>query len=277
MTLIVLKYLTWFLSVGTAFVGAWFFEFTITDKDTNRRSLTQWGKRAIIVAGLALILALPLQIATDAAASRSAEKLDERLTDIQTLLNKFANADPEAAKATVASLESTEDFRAKFPEDYARITSAQSFHEVRSIVEAAWSKEIQSRISTENCTNLPLTLAKGSIFPSHVFQLTADPTVFVRLMVTNEEVEFELNSAMSVAGMKSGYKVILGDTAKPISVACGGFSSESSCETSSTKARSAYTAFQKKAWREVRVADKSFELDKERAEELRRTMACIAP
>lgn len=47
--MIVLKYLSWMLTVDTAFVGSWFFEYTITDKETGRKKLTVWGRRGVVV------------------------------------------------------------------------------------------------------------------------------------------------------------------------------------------------------------------------------------
>src|SRR5262245_55761122 len=77
-TILILKYLTWALTVGTAFAGSWFFEFTKTDKDTGRRSLTPWGRRGIVFAALSLACAFILTVWTDRDAARKQAEAAER-------------------------------------------------------------------------------------------------------------------------------------------------------------------------------------------------------
>jgi len=52
--LLLLKYLTAALTVSIAFAGSWFFEFTKTDKETGKRSLTRVGGVACFAAVLSL-------------------------------------------------------------------------------------------------------------------------------------------------------------------------------------------------------------------------------
>ena len=68
--LLLLKYVTSILTVGIGFIGSWFFEFTVTDKDTGKRSLTPFGKGAFAASTLSLILAAVSTTWTDYDASR---------------------------------------------------------------------------------------------------------------------------------------------------------------------------------------------------------------
>lgn len=73
MTLI-LKYLSWLLAVGVGFAGSWFFEFTVTDEDSQRKRLTRSGKWGVGLALVGLVSALSWTVLDDLARRR--EKAD---------------------------------------------------------------------------------------------------------------------------------------------------------------------------------------------------------
>jgi hypothetical protein len=67
-----LKYLTWVLTVGLAFAGAWLFEFAKADPVTGRKKLTPWGRRGIVVAALSSLFALATTVWGDVDTARKA-------------------------------------------------------------------------------------------------------------------------------------------------------------------------------------------------------------
>jgi len=67
-----IKYLSGLLTVGTTFVRSWFIEFTTTDKETDRRKLSVWGRRGIVFAGLASACSLGLTPWTNCEAAQKA-------------------------------------------------------------------------------------------------------------------------------------------------------------------------------------------------------------
>src|SRR5580704_7281549 len=76
--LLILKYVTSAITVGTAFAGTWFFEFTKTDKDTGRRSLTPWGRRAIVFAATSLACAAFLTVWVDRDAAQKQQAAERK-------------------------------------------------------------------------------------------------------------------------------------------------------------------------------------------------------
>lgn len=184
-----IKYLSWILTVGTAFIGSWFFEFTNTDKETGKRSLTRWGKRGIVFASLALILAFMSTVWGDydsarkqkvAAQKTTIEKSkaeDEKLKaaealsrveklqlDAQQLLKIIADNMkniplPEQISVIqrVSSLRSVNDYKTLYPDLYNRILSATSFEQAAPPMKEALGRQVESHISQEQrCKDIKL-------------------------------------------------------------------------------------------------------------------------
>lgn len=104
-----LKYMTWLIPVGISFVGAWFYAYTSTDKVTNKKTLTSFGKIAIVFTVLGLILSLYLMIASDQKAYEKSIDDEEKLSIRQQELNqekqkrqKFQNSSNLKADENIA-------------------------------------------------------------------------------------------------------------------------------------------------------------------------------
>ena len=105
----ILKYSSWILTILISFSGAWFFQFTITNKNNNRRSLTKFGKVAFVFASIVLFISIYLFISDDLNAQHAKEKAEDRAVEQERI------AAVERAKA--------EGFRKETSETLASLSS----------------------------------------------------------------------------------------------------------------------------------------------------------
>ncbi|RVQ59536.1 hypothetical protein [Sinorhizobium medicae] len=173
--LLTLKYLSSALAVGTAFAGSWFFEFTETDKDTGKRTLTLWGRRGIIFAFLTLLLAATTTVWSDIRAAQQQKEANKRteianaealqarqaiialLVPLNENINKLSLADREKVQDAVSGLGNTDDLRAKYPELFKKMDNATTFEQVEGPAKEVLELEIARRVlDTPECADIKL-------------------------------------------------------------------------------------------------------------------------
>jgi len=77
MIAIIIKYLAWALTNGVAIAGAWFVDFTTKGED-DKKKLTRWGKIALPLAIVPLLLAVGLTIRDDLADAERSKRNEEK-------------------------------------------------------------------------------------------------------------------------------------------------------------------------------------------------------
>lgn len=270
--MMLLKYLSWMLTVGTAFVGSWFFEYTTTDKETGRKKLTVWGHRGVVFAGLALACSLGLTLWTDyeaahkqkgaeeeAARDRTSaaeyqRKLETSLADIKSLMEAISTASLSqenrvAIGKTVVHLAGIEDYKKHFPDLYERLMKATSFDEVSSAINEGLDRAASVRISDRpECASVPRSsngpMAGG--FPGGHFMVSG--TAVITYLITSDGVKFGFADYSDLNSLGHGsYKFLFADGSQSSELQCTEFKRGSSCDdkTSDVGARAVYGDLQK--------------------------------
>lgn len=298
-----LKYFTWLLTVGTAFVGSWFVDFTKTDEETNRKKLTVWGRRGVWLAAVGLALSLTLTIAEDvqtASKERESQKraAEERqtalafqqrsenaLADIAKLVSLINSAglsreDRTRVQEAVGSLNGLEDYRKNFPDLYQRLIQATTFQEVAPVIEEGLNRAVSSRIlNRPECAKVPRPGKEPrSGFPGGHF-LVSGSSGFT-YMITPSGVQFEYTDASDLKSLgDNGYRLLFSDGTQSPQLACKSRKSGMSCAdvTSDVDAKKVYVDMQQKTISAVQSGAKRHELAKETAEAIRTTFSCIIP
>lgn len=301
--MIVLKYLSWILTVGTAFVGSWFLEYTTTDRDTGRKKLTVWGRRGILFAGLALACSLVLTLWTDHEAALKAKRATEEaereravaaehqgnlktaLADIKSLMTtisatSLSGKDKAAINQTVKTLAGIDDYRKYYPDLYDRLMEATSFDETSSAIKEGLYRGVAGRISDEpGCSHLPKPSREMTAgFPAGHFRLGGLGAI--NYMITPDYIEFEFSDVSDVNSLSGGkYMFAFADGSQSRDLHCKSPSTVMSCvqRTSDVQARAVYVELQKNLIVAVKTETKTYEVSKSTAEALRRTFSCLSP
>jgi hypothetical protein len=187
--LFLLKYLSWALTIGIPFVSTWFFDFTKTDKETGKKSLTPVGAKAIYLAGLALICALTVSLWTDynasakeKAASQSAatekaaaEQERSRAREFQMKLNSaqdeirsgqndirlllqtmnanfrsLPDSQKENVRNAVQKLSSVKDYQEQYPDLFEKMVSARDYDELKDAINTGIWRKIAERVKRDD-------------------------------------------------------------------------------------------------------------------------------
>lgn len=97
----VLKYGLLLVGNLIAFSGAWLVSFTETDKETKRKRLTKWGKRALPLAVILLVAGFALTIMNDRQSAQKAQEAQgaaaQRNAEITRLLSESEARDDQMA------------------------------------------------------------------------------------------------------------------------------------------------------------------------------------
>lgn len=307
--IMILKYLSWMLTVGTAFVGSWFLEYTRTDKQTGQKTLTAWGRRGIVFAGLSLACSLGLTIWTDYDSAKKQKEAAERaavdrdrainleqssntaLSDIKSLLSvisetTLANKDKAAMEQTIARLAGIEDYRRHYPDLYERLIKATSYEETATAISEGIDRATEARISVRpECAHIQRPgLAKGGIpmgYPGGHFEISQSSGL--TYMITPEHVEFTFIDGSDQNSLGNhGYKFLFADGSESHELECKKSSNNPmsmSCTntTSDAGARSVYLDLQKKFVAALKSYNKRYDVPKSTAEAIRTVFSCISP
>lgn len=299
-----LKYLSWILTVGTTFVGNWFFEFTTTDKETGRKKLTVWGRRGVVFAGLALACSLGLTLWTDyeaahkqkgaeeeaardrANATEYQRKSETALADIKSLMEAISAA-PLSQEGKnligreVVNLAGVEDYKRHFPELYERIKKAASFDDMSSAIREGLSRAAADRISDRpECANVPRS-SNGPIldgFPGDIFMV--GETAVINYLITSDGVKFGFSDSSDLNSLGRGsYKFLFADGSESSELRCAEFKTEMSCDdkTSNDSARVVYGDLQKKSVESIKTDANTYPVSESTAKAIRVTFSCISP
>lgn len=289
----VLKYLSWMLTVGTTFVGTWFFEYTTTDKETGRRKLTVWGRRGIVFSGLALACSLALTLWTDHEAAhkqkraeeKAAEeqiKLDVRLDDIQRFMEVTSTATlSRENKATLGRLQGIEDYRKQFPDLYNKFINATSFAEVSAAINDDLDRAAASRISNRpECAGFPRLIKQEIAGGPPVGQFKLGKTAVLSFMIRSDDVKFGFSECSSSNSLSHGnYTFLFEDGSESSELQCTVLKTSMSCEdtTANAGARAVYNELQKKAVVAIKTDARRYNVSESTAKEMRTTFSCISP
>jgi hypothetical protein len=305
--LLVLKYVTWALTVGTAFAGSWLFEFTKVDKDTGKKALTAWGRRGIVFAGLSLVCALVLTIWTDREAARKQtesakqiiikerqaedekreaisyrEKFDRSLADtnqvVRFISENFEKLSPEQRREAgqlIEKLSTGEDLKRQYPDLYQRLIAGAP---ITAVVGEAVVRKAKERI---RCRDLPVTQENADAYPSATFALRrSDRLQNLALMVTADGVDFTMYDFGGANDLRQGYSFEFADGTISPKLACMKSKVASSCgesTASSSSAKSIYQLLQTKQVARVRMNRQTYAVDPETSQAILRSFACITP
>lgn len=298
-----LKYLVWILTVGTAFLGSWFFEYTTTDKETGRKKLTIWGRYGIVFAGLALVFSLSLtfwtdfeaakkQKVTEAKAEQESEnavaylkKLDIALTDMNSILEVIGTAQlSQEGKTkidhTIANLSGIEDYKKHFPDLYNRIINATSLTEVLPAVDEGLNRKVYERISDKaECAVVPRPSNNPRVsgFPSGQFSLGG--SAVLTFMITSDGVELGISDYSDINSLGDGsYMFLFSDDSQSNKLQCTKYKTGMSCEdyVFDDSVREVYRDLQTKLVKAIRTNTKTYEVSNSTAEDIRTTFSCVS-
>lgn len=310
-----LKYLGLFLTLGTAFAGTWFLDFTTPDKETSRKKFTKWGKRGIIFAAFAVVATLGATIWSDHDTSKkqaqatelqkvAAKKLeDERestrqyqelskksTADIVALLEAIKSANlndrnKAIVKSAVVSLSGIEDYKKYYPALYARIVQATTYNEFKAATLEGLTRAVNSRILEEpRCAGVPRASPDVmSGYPSGVFMLAGNAALSYQ--ISHEDVKLTLTDSSELDSLNnSGYVFNFADgsnlemncsTNYPNKYKIIGISCEDS--TLKSEVRQAFLQLQQKMVATVKTSKRKYDLSPEVAANIRNTLSCITP
>lgn len=304
--LLVLKYVTWALTVGTAFAGSWLFEFTKVDKDTGKRTLTTWGRRGIVFAGLSLVCAFILTVWMDREATRKQanaasqiaikeqqideerneairfrDKFDASLADTnrmaQYLVKEAERRKSEERPEVVRILEqliTRDDLKQKYPTTELSITK---------IAGARVLSEADKRISRAGiCQNLPLTREKIDDLPSAIFPLRSNSQQQLTLLVSSDGAMFQMMDGTRANNLSNGYSFIFSDDTESPRLTCsdGAYKSDTFCGEStatSSGAKLVYELLQRKPVAKVKTDRQIFAVDPASSQAILKTFSCVKP
>jgi len=276
LVLIVLKYLTSLMTVAVTVAGEWFFDFTRTDKDTGRKNLTKWGRRAILVAACSLCLAAITTIWSDLDAARKRADVDatskREKAALENSLSKLTND-----MNTMVSL-----MRAYSSDDGKRETNrvVRDFSPIDvPKIEDALERAVSARIASRaECAQLPLESLARPGDPIRVVNKAAyvkiDSGTHFSIMVAPEGLRLS-----SIFGTPvSGFAFRFADGTLSGQVECG--TSQYICSLWTHKNEfpaSVYKLLQEKDIVSVNVATKTHKVSQENAALLRRLFSCLSP
>jgi hypothetical protein len=198
MTLIILKYLVSAATLAITLAGAWLFEFTTLNKDTGKKSLTKWGKLALVPMLALLLASAAFTILGDVNSTRKREeaeaerkieaehrlKLEVQLGEWRSdnkqlleLISKFQldkNEQQDLAK-TVKGLKSIGEIKRDYPALYAQILDARTLGDFSKPILSAIRRKIAERYSTQgDCPRFKLA---GLYSDTGLVLFESDPVV----------------------------------------------------------------------------------------------------
>ncbi|PSH65157.1 hypothetical protein [Phyllobacterium sophorae] len=310
--LLILKYIVAGLSFGVAFAGAWFFEYTTTDKDTGRRKLTHWGKRAIVFTVLAAMIAGLSSIVSDLRAMRSADEAQQKLAQSEAATaTERANAEQERVEAAkfrnevlpsirvlsanlkylppriqdeankaLQRLSGVAAIRRDYPELYSQMVNARSVDDVRKASNEAYVLRTEDRLSkTPACqafftrTIDPFSLTARETFPeSRSIEITLGP----------DGVKWDVGDNRAEAGsvgLSRGY-VYHFDDGSNLGMQCEGTPLFSSCANNTASGPEAVFTFrelQNKTIASIAYDNKTIDFPPDIAQRLQQKFACVVP
>lgn len=228
------------MTVGTAFAGSWFFEFTKTN-DNGKRSLTKWGRRAIVFAALSLVLALVSTVWTDRhtfekqreaneklkaeqdrserdrsrtleyqqRAENSQNELKELLNVVSNNIDNFDTDSQQEVGKYIDNLDNIDDYKRQYPDLYNKLIGARSYPKLVEIINEALERKMGERVSADiqNCSDIELDrVSAGNPIRLNGFKL-ADNTLF-NVYVDIDGLKLGL---VAKDGLEDGYKFVLDD------------------------------------------------------------------
>lgn len=292
--MMVLKYLSWMLTVGTAFVGSWFVEYTTTDRETGRRKLTMWGRRGIFLAGSGLVCSLALTLWTDydtAYKQKNARDNEERyqrelktiVADFKSLVTAISEASLSreantAVGQAVIKFKGIEDYQLHYPELYSSLITPTWFVEITQAINNA----VAGRISNEpECVAAISKDDSGPFegaFPTGHFLL--GESAMVTFMITSDDVRFGFSDASNLNSLGNGkYKFMFADGSESLELQCTVFNTGMSCQdkTSDSTARQVFANLQLKSVKAIKANNKIYEVSESVAKAILKTFSCISP
>lgn len=298
-----LKYLSWILTVGTAFVGSWFLEYTTSDKDTGRKTLTVWGRRGVVFAGLALACSLGLTVWTDhetmrkeksateeaardrVKADENQKKLDTALTDFKSLATTIGTAslsmkDKSAIDQTVKNLGGIDYYQKYHPDLYKKLVNATSYAELSSAIGEGLNQVVADRIANApECAGVPRPSKEPMAgFPAGSFKVAA--SAWITFMISADYVKFGFSDADDLKSLGGGsYRFVFVDGSKSQAMPCTDSKTGMSCDdkTSDDSVRAVYVELQRKTIAAIETNIRTYEVAKSTAETIRTTFSCITP
>ncbi len=306
--LLIVKYGSTFIALGVAFAGSWFFEFTSTDRETGKRRLTFWGKRAIIFASISLGCSIVSTIGSDLQSRSStrdadiradqAAKVAERereaaeefrtksLTQTETIVafigknfSKLPDDVKESARETISSLGGLDALKIEYPDIYEKITGAQSFGEVKIAIQEGLDARVDARISkTKECKKAKIDRS-GPGFPGGSEKISQSPVRYFRYMISSDEIFFEYTDFGPAVDLADGYTLMFDDGSEPLKVDCTRWGRQSYCEadTSVQVTKTAFSRLQKSPISTIEYGGTTASVPAEVAARLRTTLSCLTP
>ncbi len=309
--LLVMKYASTFLALGVAFAGSWFFEFTTTDKESGRRTLTKWGTRAVIFASAALICSVVSTIGSDYQANRNQQAADRRVLDatnkaiaeqqaaqnfrlksegyfndiknMMDFIDKNFSSLSASAKAdasrTISALSGVQAIKADHPEIYKRMQDAVTYPDVAQAVQEGVMARALSRISEGiSCADANITKNDSEGFPVESEFISRSPPRNLSYMVHSDGILLSLNSETDY-DFAGGYSVFLRNGTTPIHIACTQFRSKGLCQsdTKVPETRAAFIRLQRSPITKISYEGTEVVLPPEISNRLNKTLSCLTP
>lgn len=298
-----LKYIGLVLTLGTAFVGSWLLEFTVTDKESGRKRVTKWGRRGVVFAGIALLTTLGATVWADYDNTRKQKqaairieteqknsvtyqkKLESALGDIHNLLKTISVASLDSKekatiRQTVANLSGIEDYKKYYPELYKQIMSSTSYAALSDAINEGLTRAVNDRISTDQkCAKIPRASSKPDTgYPAGSFKIGS--TTFLSYLIKADGIMLDLMDLDSPNSLKGGgYFFIYSDGTKSTELACKHRHTGGSCqdETSQPEVQAIYQQLREKLVTAIESAHKRYNVTSEIGNEIRATFSCISP
>lgn len=297
------KYLGLVLTAGTAFVGSWFLEYTTTDKDTGRRKLTVWGRRAIFFAALAIITSISANVRSDYVAAKNRKyaeiqagidqkasnenrvRLETALGNVEKLLTAIKSTqlnpqDKETVKRAVASLGGVDDYKIYYPDLYQQIMTARSFGEFTEAIETGLERAANGRISDEKrCAIIPrMAKDSGRGFPTDGVSITKNTTLSYEINANEVTIEFsDANDLNSLGG--DGYAFVFTDETESAWLNCAGFKMGMSCRdgTGQPHMKAVFNELSSKQIAQIRTSRRRYAVADAIGKRLLTIFSCISP
>lgn|GEM_PF-2948000 len=306
----ILKYASVAFAVGVTFVGTWFYEFTTTDKETGRRSLTPWGRRAVVVAVLSLAMAGVSTLWSDqiaAEATRSAklklaaehrEKLEEtkrtreyqaRAEDLQkemtrsqadaVALLKVVNdsvknlspAEKSTLEPIIKKIGTPAQFKEAYPELYKMFMAGKP---VEAVMAAADEIVDERLLKTEACKDV-------NISPNNQasFSLVGGNWYGIGFWTNVHGIQLLVSTASDDGDLNKGFRFIFADGTESPKLTCSDGKSPSSCQevTENAIAKNVFRMLQDKTISEIRTAMRTLSFKPGDADRFRHYASCVVP
>jgi hypothetical protein len=298
-----LKYASSLVAVAITFAGGWFYEFTVTDTKTGKRSLTPWGRYAIGFAVLALVLAgittvwsdkLSADNAANAAAQLEAQKaqnesdraqaeihqeeVEKLLVELNSSVGKLS---PEARTEVTKNLpkDSLESFGQKYPDLLSKLQNASDFNAFVSAIGEGIGRDIDTRVSkAADCSDINLdTLDNNPYRAGHFFFENSESSI--SYMVEPDFISVDVSDYSNSADMTRGYKFVFLDGSESATLPCEVMKSKFSCEdkTSNMSVKEIFKLLQTKSVVQVRTTSKVLTFKSADVGKFRQTFACLTP